>query len=278
MDGNFILIAGSAGVECSNGKLDTAIQFVRCFTREVLNRGGGLVVLGSDEDSTNDERGQPRIFDWIVLREVERYASSTTELPRRYVRIVISDAARKHKLSPKNLETLKILEQRVAVELRYVEGEQFTGGEYREVLMDLADAMLTIGGGKGTYVTGSGMVSRGKPVLALDLQIGALSNDGEGALRLHKEMMGNPSRFFPSTHEDVKNQLGLVSLNAHINDVDTVAQVSAEIMGKELDALVVSARGTKSKQGLANPWLWIKDPSNFAFVAKVVAFMKELFS
>ena len=47
MDGKFILISGSAAHQCPPDKLDTAIQFVESFTREVLRRGGGLVVLAS---------------------------------------------------------------------------------------------------------------------------------------------------------------------------------------------------------------------------------------
>ena len=84
MNGKFVLISGSAGLSCPADKLYVASQFVRSFTREALRLGGGIVVLAGDEASVKDERGVPRIFDWVALREVERYAGSTTESPRTY--------------------------------------------------------------------------------------------------------------------------------------------------------------------------------------------------
>ena len=93
MDGEFIMISGSAGPSCPADKLLIASQFIRSFTGEVLRRGGGLVVLGGNEESTKDEHGVPHVFDWLVLREVESYAESTTENPRPYARIIMSDEA-----------------------------------------------------------------------------------------------------------------------------------------------------------------------------------------
>ena len=120
MDGLFILIAGSADLACPDERVKTAIELVRCFTREVLNRGGGVVVLGSEEGPAKGKRGTPRIFDWVVLREVERYASSTTEVPRQYAIVVMSDDAEATKIDTTNLQLLNDLEQRNVVELSYI--------------------------------------------------------------------------------------------------------------------------------------------------------------
>ena len=76
--GKFILISGSASPSCPVEKLDKAINFVQCLVVEVLRLGGGVVVLGSDESATLSPHGRPRIFDWIVLREIERYVDSTS--------------------------------------------------------------------------------------------------------------------------------------------------------------------------------------------------------
>lgn len=94
MKGKFILISGSAGRSCHADKLNVASQFVRSFTGEVLSRGGGIVVLAGDQASTEDEHGAPHTFDWLALREVERYVNSTMGSPRSYARIVMSDEAR----------------------------------------------------------------------------------------------------------------------------------------------------------------------------------------
>ena len=55
-----------------------------------------------------------------------------------------------------------------------------------------SDAMLAIGGGKGTYSAGTEMAERGKPALPLDLQLGSMADDGDGAFTLHREMMTSP--------------------------------------------------------------------------------------
>ena len=236
MNNRFILIAGSASTECSQESLDVAILFLRCFTNEVLSRGGGLVVLAGDEAATRDEHGTPHIFDWVVLREIARYAESTTGKSRTYVRIVMSDSAVEEGIDDANLRLLANLEQRNVVEVLRIRREKFTGGEYRQAQVEMADGMLAIGGGKGTYSIGSDTTDLGKPVLPLDLRLGSLSDDGDGAIALHRHMISSPGRFFPRTHADVSNRIGLIGLDRRINDVRAVARVAAEMFEQEFDA------------------------------------------
>jgi len=236
MKEKFILISGSAGLSCQPEKLALAIEFVQCFTSEVLRRGGGLVVLAGAEDATKDQLGIPHVFDWVVLREVNQHARTTTDNPRYYAKVVMSDAAAESKIDATNLLTLKELQQRDVIEICHIRREVFTGGEYRKAELDLADAMLAIGGGKGTYSIGTEMTAAGKPVLPLDLDLGASQNDGDGAVTLNREMMSQPNRFFPNTHPNVINRLQTISLNRGIGDAKTAAQAAAEMMSRELDA------------------------------------------
>ena len=62
----------------------------------------------------------------------------------------MSDKAWESKIDDAGLRLLRDLEQRNAVDLRHIRREMFTGGEYREVMVERSDAMLAIGGGKGT--------------------------------------------------------------------------------------------------------------------------------
>ena len=172
----------------------------------------------------------------VILREVENYASATTKTTRELARVVISDDAKERKLDSSNLTTLRNLEQRGAISVNYLPRQEFTGGAYRYEQVNNSDAMLAIGGGKGTYSLGSEMTDLGKPVLPLDLRIGALSEDGEGALALHKELMDHPSRFFPNSHSTVVNKLSLVSLDSGINDVRSVARAASELIDAEIRA------------------------------------------
>lgn len=234
MKGKFILIGGSASDSCTDTKLDLAVEFVEHLVGEILRRGGGLVILASDDSATLDCRGIPRIFDWVVLREVERYVESTTEGPRKCARIVMADHVVASRLSEGNLRTLSNLQQRGVVEVERIRREEYTGGRYRELQVELSDAMVAIGGGKGTYICGTDMLAAGKPVLPIDLNIGAFSRDGDGAILLHRELMDDPARFFPDNHESVMDRLDTLTLEREIHQVSAVAQRTAEFLASEL--------------------------------------------
>jgi len=234
MKGKFILISGSASDSCTDTKLDLAVEFVEHLVGEILRRRGGLVILASDDSATLDSRGVPRIFDWVVLREVERYVESTTEGPRKCARVVMADHVVASRLSEGNLRTLSNLQQRGVVEVERIRREEYTGGRYRELQVELADAMVAIGGGKGTYICGMDMLAAGKPVLPIDLNIGAFSGDGDGALLLHRELMDDPARFFPGNHESVMDRLDTLTLEREIHQVAAVAQRTAEFLALEM--------------------------------------------
>ena len=274
MNGKFILLSGSAGLSCPDDKLDIAFRFVRTFTGEVLKQGGGLVVLAGNEESAKDEHGRPRVFDWLALREIERHAKNTTENPRPYARIVMSDQAPESKIDDANLRLLRDLEQRNVVELCPIRREVFTGGEYRKVMVETADAMLAIGGGKGTYSAGTEMIALGKPVLPLDLQLGSTADDGNGAVALHREMMSAPSRFFPNTHQEMRNRVGLFSLDRGINDTETVARRSAEMLATELDAIPMSDQSTSIRSRLVAAWQTTKALPIIASAIKIIEWVR----
>ena len=276
MNSKFIMLSCSASLSCPGDKLDIAFQFVRGFTGEVLRRGGGLVVLAGDEESTKDEHGTPHVFDWLILREVENYAESTTEVPRPYARVVMSDEAPESQIEADNLRLLRDLEQRNVVELCLIRREVFTGGEYRKMMTERADAMLAIGGGKGTYSAGAEMISQGKPVLPLDLQLRSTAEDGDGAVTLHREMVSDPSRFFPNTHQDVTNRFGLFSLDREINAPEAVARVSAEMLARELDAIPPTDQSMNVRGRLVTAWQAVKALPVIASAIKIVEWAKAL--
>ena len=234
MKDKFILISGSASESCPEAKLDRAIEFVERLVGEILRRGGGLVILASDDSATLDSRGIPRVFAWVALRELQRYVETTASGPRICARIVMPDHAVASKLSDGNLHTLTGLQQRGVVEVERVRREEYTGGRYRELQVELADAMVAVGGGKGTYICGTEMLAAGKPVLPIDLNIGAFSEDGDGALLLHRELMDDPARFFPGIHEPVMDRLDTLTLEREIHQVSAVAQRAAEFLDSEL--------------------------------------------
>lgn len=276
MEGRYILISGSAGYSCPKEKLHMSIRFVEEFTQEVLRRGGGLVVLAGAEKSTQDEQGVPHIFDWLVLRQVEHYAVNTLERPRVYARVVMSDAATESKIDDANLRILRNLEQRNVIERHHIEREAFTGGAYRRAMLERADALLAVGGGKGTYSIGREMLEDGKPVLPLDLRLGSVSNDGDGAVTLHREMMSYPAHFLPHTSAAVANRIGLISLDRGNNEVEAVSLAVAQILEDELEASKAESLPARLKKRVSALWGFVKALPFIAAAIKIADFLRNM--
>ena len=232
------------------------------------------MVLAGSEEATRDEHGTPHIFDWLALREIEKYAESSTEPPRPYVRVVMSDMAQESRIDPANLRLLKNLEQRNVVELFPIRREVFTGGEYRKVMIEQADAFVAVGGGKGTYSAGTDMIAEGKTVLPLDLQLGSFVQDGDGSVALHREMISAPERFFPNTHQEMRNRIELLSLDRGINDAGSVARVSAEMLARELSTNLPSDQPKDIMQRMATVWHAAKALPVFAAAVKILEWVR----
>ena len=234
------------------------------------------MVLAGSEEGTRDEHGTPHIFDWLALREIEKYVESSTEPPRPYVRVVMSDMAQESRIDPANLRLLKNLEQRNVVELFPIRQEVFTGGEYRKVMIEQADAFVAVGGGKGTYSAGTDMIAEGKTVLPLDLQLGSFVQDGDGSVALHREMISAPERFFPNTHQEMRNRIVLLSLDRGINDAGSVARVSAEMLARELSTNLPSDQPVHIRQRLATVWQGAKALPVLASAIRILEWVRSL--
>ncbi len=207
-----------------------------------------------------------------------RYAETTTESPRIYARLVMSDEAPESKIDKSNLKLLRSLEQRQVVERRHIGRETFTGGAYRSAMIERSDALLAIGGGRGTYSAGTRMTEIGKPVLPLDLQLGSMSDDGDGAFTLHREMMTDPDRFFPDSSSSITNRIGTLSLSRGVNEASDVARSAAEILGTELQAGSIERGRTGLKRQLRS--LWRRSAAALPIVAaavKIVEFVRGIF-
>ena len=233
-------------------------------------------MLAGGEESTKNEQGTPCIFDWVALRQVERDAGRTLENLRPYALVVMSDAALESKIDDANLQLLRNLEQRNVVEAHYIRRELFTGGEYRELMTEIPDGVLAIGGGKGTYSACTTMIDLQKPVLPVDLQLGSIVEDGQGAVALHREMMADPLHFFPDTHSDVNSKIGLLSLNRGANDVEAVASTVAELLKKEFEATPRYQQRMGAKGRMTHVGRFLRELPLVAAAIKIVEFFRGL--
>ena len=239
MQQKLVLVAGSASNTCPTAKLEVAHAFVQALTRRVLKEGGGFALFASGEPTTDG--GIPLIFDWTVLREIDKCLTLSGAPARHCVVVVTSHKAWSTKMSEAQRQLLAKLSGAGAAEYAYVDDAVYTGGNIGDEQIGRASAMVAIGGGKGVTDRAHKMMRKSCPVLPLDLSVGALSGDGDGALGLHKKLLAEPQGFFPLTADHVRRYLPSLSLDFQGADVETVATRAVELLAAEFDAARANA-------------------------------------
>ena len=252
MKAGYILIAGSASEGCDGERLARALQFVRDATTAILDTGNSVSVLATYEPIRIENGVEiPIVFDWEVLRTVERYVLDQPggKAGRAMVRAATGADSETKRFSDPNRQLIRRLQDMRALEIRYIPETVYSGGDYRNYLMDMSDGMIAVGGGKGTYITGDMMLDAGKPVMPMDIRIGASREDGEGALKLLADMKSDPKLFLPRRHEIEKTRLSTLSLEGARPPVRRIANEVADILDAEMEAARDDAEGEGSESG-----------------------------
>lgn len=237
MDPKYVLISGSAAPDCDIDKLATAIQFSEAVTRAVIETGNGVAVLAAGEPTRQGEDGSvPLIFDWTVLRTVaQTLDDGQAKAGSVLARVVTGTDSIVKRFSPENARLIQDLQTRGAIDVLHLDESRYYGGSYRDLLTGLADALIVVGGGKGTYDIGNRVMEAGKPVMPMDIVIGSRYDDGGGALQLLSEMKTDGQTFLPRFHEVVGRRLYALSLESPAWPIRRVAHAVAEIVAGELE-------------------------------------------
>ena len=112
------------------------------------------------------------------------------------------------------------------------------------------DALVILGGGTGVEHSADMYLSRRKPVIPLDLALGASRDDGTGgAMRLAKEARTEPTRFFRFEPADASKEGAALAALATRNG----AAVASDVAGRAVDLLAKIARPTVFYVRLLNP-------------------------
>ena len=137
----------------------------------------------------------PLIFDWTVVDSVwaerGRFIGGNGGVSTPPACVVAT-----HKTSrqiPKHRKKLwKNLTDAGLVDIRYVKSGWTTGALRRQLQADLADVLIVIGGGQGVEHLAAEFAAQKKPVIPLDIQIGASCEDGRGAPALFQTLREKP--------------------------------------------------------------------------------------
>jgi hypothetical protein len=200
--GRRIQIAGSA-----NGKTDAALigyahQFVSNLVNGIMAAGGGIVVgIGREPRPEGSGPDAPSmLFDWTALEVAAESLKhgfpawpSESGLP-----VVVASSEKAVTEIPHNRRPL--YEELLASGLLHVESIMAgsrAAAFLRQRQAIFGDALVILGGGTGVEHLADLYLSRRKPVVPLDLALGASREDGTGgAMRLAKEARAEPVRFF----------------------------------------------------------------------------------
>lgn len=232
-----ILIVGSASRDCDSDKIRRASEFARALTKEIISAGHSVAVLATEEP-VKTELGQPvpLAFDWEVLRAVDEYLTRTGDNGgRALASVFMRTDAMQTKISDENATLIRKLQSNNAIEIHHIEADLYSGGEYRDWQTDFCHGMVAIAGGKGTYQVADKMLKAGRPVMPLDIQLGAYSEDGKGAVQLLSEMKSDERTFLPRNYPLVNSKLYALSLESPYWPTERVASTVAAIISDELD-------------------------------------------
>jgi hypothetical protein len=195
-------VAGSAKPTADQRHVAYAHQVVEKVVAETLQHGGGLVTgAGKEPQPMGVATGSKSVvFDWTALETAARIleAGKAKWAPGLGppVAVVTSEKAQSEvPTTRQELWTRMIKSGHVQVE--FIQPGARSGALIRTRQFELGDVLLTLGGGAGVEHLAQMFLARRRPVVPLDLPLGASREDGTGGSELlAKQALAEPNRFF----------------------------------------------------------------------------------
>ncbi|MGO9436413.1 MAG: hypothetical protein ACLP00_19230 [Terracidiphilus sp.] len=200
--GRRIQIAGSASEKTDSALVGYAHQVVSNLVKGTMAAGGGIVVgIGREPRPDGSAPDAPSmLFDWTALATAAECLKhgfpawpAESGLP-----IVVASSEKAVTEIPDNRRPL--YEELLRSGLLHVESimpGSRAAAFLRQRQAVFGDVLVILGGGTGVEHLADLYLSRRKPVVPLDLALGASRDDGTGgAMRLAKEARAEPARFF----------------------------------------------------------------------------------
>lgn len=227
-----IHVAGSAAPDCDPRLLDTVHAYLRQLGDLLIEHGHGLVVTATGEP--RGESGAPIIFDWTVLEAVGAASNPAPDWPATgRARFVAVGSGRGLEKVPDDRRVLwESCRERSDFDLVVAPPGWRMAGIVRERQVAVGDVLLALSGGAGTEHLAQLYCDDGKPVIALNAQLGSSQHDGSGGgSALHERALAAPDDFF-ALREGVGSpgaRLSALHLEA-TSDVDALAEATVALI------------------------------------------------
>ena len=198
--GRRIHIAGSAAPDTDETIIRYAHQLIDVLVRELAQRGATFAVgVGKEPLVRLDDPSSPAIlFDWTALAAVYACLANGDAQPVPQGRLVATVATSKtdRQIPDARRPIWTGLNDAGAVTVEYAKPGWASGAYRRAELSRLGDVLLILGGGEGVEHLAQLYAATQKPIIALDLDIGASTGDGSGgARRLAEQSRSDPAPF-----------------------------------------------------------------------------------
>ena len=201
LGGRRVHIAGSASSNTSTELLLYAHALVESLVKALLFGGSRLVVgVGKEPHVDNTDPMSPSIiFDWTVLTAAGVLVADESIQPRSSQGPVIATVATERtqdQIPPPRRDLWQSLLDDGSVLLEYAPPGWTSGAVRRIRQSQLGDILIALSGGEGVEHLTQLYAHAGKPVIPLDLDLGASSDEGGGrAARLFRRAQAKPSVF-----------------------------------------------------------------------------------
>lgn len=234
--GKRVHIAGSISPNTSSIIANYAHEIVRNIVRSILMAGGGIVI-GAGKEPKLDDNGPALIFDWTVLEIIEECIQNAT-FPKQYgiecpIIIILSKKGEEEIPEWRKFLWNKLLNSGY-VDVKCIMQGSRSATMIRNEQIKHGDILFILGGGTGVEHLAAEYMKSYKPVIPLDLPLGASREDGTGGSeRLAGESRVNPKNFIRLKKDKAGKEgafLAKISTEGGRSNIDALVKGILEII------------------------------------------------
>lgn len=202
LSGRRIHIAGSSNRATEPSLVFYAHDLVRELVTQAAAKGANFLSgVGYEPRMQDDEPQSPAIvFDWTTIETITDEIAMGRRGPSGAQGPMLSVVA-SHKTDRQIPEHRRSMWDRLvsagAVYQEFLADGWTSGHARRQRQAEIGDVLVILGGGEGVEHLAQEYAAKGKPIIPLDLNLGASTDDGSGgAPRLHRKALAEPETFF----------------------------------------------------------------------------------